>query len=99
MTRPAEKYRYQEILWGKEAQARVRAGRVGVFGVGHYNYWPQFDGLLDEMHRKLAVFVEKVEAHEVTVTNFGLVDNAPGAYALLPRLRSRLAALSLGRRA
>ena len=34
MTRPAEKYRYQEVLWGKEGQARVRAGRVGVFGVG-----------------------------------------------------------------
>jgi molybdopterin/thiamine biosynthesis adenylyltransferase len=34
MTRPSRKYRYQEILWGKEGQARVRAGRVGVFGVG-----------------------------------------------------------------
>jgi molybdopterin/thiamine biosynthesis adenylyltransferase len=34
MTRPTQKYRYQEILWGKEGQARVRAGRVGVFGVG-----------------------------------------------------------------
>lgn len=34
MTRPARKYRYQETLWGKEGQARVRAGRVGVFGVG-----------------------------------------------------------------
>lgn len=34
MTRPAEKYRYQEVLWGEEAQARVRAGRVGVFGLG-----------------------------------------------------------------
>jgi molybdopterin/thiamine biosynthesis adenylyltransferase len=34
VTRPAEKYRYQEVLWGEEGQARVRAGRVGVFGVG-----------------------------------------------------------------
>lgn len=34
MTRPVEKYRYQEILWGEEGQARVRAGRVGLFGVG-----------------------------------------------------------------
>ena len=34
MTRPGEKYRYQEVLWGEEGQARVRAGRVGVFGVG-----------------------------------------------------------------
>jgi len=34
VTRPVEKYRYQEILWGEEGQARVRAGRVGVFGLG-----------------------------------------------------------------
>jgi molybdopterin/thiamine biosynthesis adenylyltransferase len=34
MSRPSGKYRYQEILWGKEGQARVRAGRVGVFGLG-----------------------------------------------------------------
>lgn len=33
-TRPTEKYRYQEVLWGERAQARVRAGRVGIFGVG-----------------------------------------------------------------
>jgi molybdopterin/thiamine biosynthesis adenylyltransferase len=34
VTRPAEKYRYQEVLWSEEGQARVRAGRVGVFGLG-----------------------------------------------------------------
>ncbi|NQT11743.1 MAG: L-fucose/L-arabinose isomerase family protein [Planctomycetes bacterium] len=67
---------------------KPRTASVGVFGVGHYNYWPQFDGLLDEMHRKLGVFVEKVEAHEVTVTNFGLVDDAESAYALLPKLKA-----------
>jgi len=34
VTRPAERYSYQEVLWGEEGQARVRAGRVGLFGVG-----------------------------------------------------------------
>ena len=70
------------------ARRKPRAAKIGVFGVGHYNYWPQFDGLLDEMHRKLAVFVDKVEAHEVAVTSFGLVDDAQGAYALLPKLKA-----------
>jgi len=61
---------------------------VGVFGVGHHTYWNQFDGLLDEMHGKLDTFIEKVEAHNVQVTNFGLVDDAKSAYAVLPRLKS-----------
>ena len=62
--------------------------KVGIFGVGHYNYWPQFPGLLDEMHHKLEHLVKKVEAHGVTVTNFGMVDDAIGANELLPKLKA-----------
>ncbi len=62
--------------------------KVGIFGVGHYIYWPQFPGLLDEMHRKLDHLVKKVEAHGVTVTNFGMVDDAIGASKLLPKLKA-----------
>jgi len=65
--------------------------RVGLFGVGHSAYWPQFEGLLDEMHRKLAVFAGKVRAQGVEVHNFGIVDNARGAY----RLRDQFMAASL----
>ena len=61
--------------------------RVGVFGVGHHTYWDQFDGLLDEMHRKLGIFVAKVESHGVEVTDFGMVDDARSAYTLLPKLK------------
>ncbi|MDQ2946559.1 MAG: arabinose isomerase, partial [Acidobacteriota bacterium] len=64
---------------------------VGVFGVGHHAYWPQFEGLLDEMHRKLAVFVNKVRGNEVNVRDFGIVDDARSAY----RLRDELKAASL----
>ena len=67
---------------------KPRSARVGVFGVGHQPYWAQFPGLLDEMHRKLAIFVEKVEAQQVDVTDFGLIDDAQGAYALLPKLKA-----------
>ena len=67
---------------------KKRTASIGVFGVGHHSYWEQFDGLLDEMHRKLEVFVNKVRSRDVQVTNFGLVDNAQGAYALLPRLKA-----------
>ena len=64
------------------------AAHIGVFGVGHHTYWSQFDGLLDEMHKKLDIFVKKVESNGVKVTNFGMVDNAESAYALIPRLKA-----------
>ncbi|HVR36620.1 MAG TPA: L-fucose/L-arabinose isomerase family protein [Methylomirabilota bacterium] len=67
---------------------RKRSGRVGVFGVGFHRYWPQFDGLLDELRRKLAAFEAKVSAHGAEVASFGIVDDSESAHALLPRLQS-----------
>ena len=61
---------------------------VGVFGVGYWKYWDQFDGLLDEMHRKQKIFVEKLEKSNVRVFDFGLVDDAESAYALVPKLQA-----------
>lgn len=77
----------------KEISMRVkrrkpRTANIGVFGVGHYNYWSQFEGLLDEMHEKIEVFTNKVEQHGVNVTNFGLIDDAPDAYDLVPKLKA-----------
>ncbi len=67
------------------------ASTIGVFGVGHHSYWPQFDGLLDEMKRKLSRFVNKVRAHGGQVIDFGIADDARSAYSL----RSQLKAASL----
>lgn len=64
------------------------AARVGVFGVGLDIYWGQFPGLLDTLLGYLDTFVAQVAAHGVDVTNFGIVDNAQAAYALLPRLQA-----------
>ena len=72
----------------KVPRRKPRTANIGVFGVGHHTYWGQFDGLLDEMHRKLDRFVEKVRGHAVTVTAFGMVDHAQSAYALLPELKA-----------
>lgn len=62
--------------------------RAGIFGVGHFAYWPQFPGLLEEMHGKLAAFGRKVVAAGVDVVDFGLVDNAKSAYQLRDRLKA-----------
>jgi L-arabinose isomerase len=61
---------------------------IAVFGVGHHVYWNQFDGLLDTLNEKLETFVRKVNSNGVMVKNFGIIDNAKGAYALLPQLKA-----------
>jgi len=67
---------------------KPRTARVGIFGVGHHTYWGQFPGLRDEMLGKMDVLVARVAATGVQTTNFGLVDTAQAAYALLPRLKA-----------
>lgn len=67
---------------------KERRARIGIFGVGFHKYWPQFDGLLEELQQKLEVFVAKVRAPGLEVTNFGIVDDAQSAYALVPRLKA-----------
>lgn len=61
---------------------------VGVLGVGHHVYWGQFDGLLDEMHRKIGHLAAKLGAQEVTVKNFGMLDNAKSAYDAVPTIQA-----------
>ncbi|HXK58678.1 MAG TPA: L-fucose/L-arabinose isomerase family protein [Acidobacteriota bacterium] len=67
---------------------KPRTARVGVFGVGYHVYWRQFPGLLDELRGKLDVLVRKTAVTGVSVENFGIVDKAQDAYALLPRLKA-----------
>jgi L-arabinose isomerase len=61
---------------------------VGILGVGHKSYWPQFDGLLDELKNKLQVFNDLVEQNGVTVFNFGISDCAETAYKLVPQIKA-----------
>jgi L-arabinose isomerase len=61
---------------------------VGVFGVGFWKYWDQFEGLLEEMHEKQNKFIAKLEKQHVQISDFGLVDDAESAYALVPKLKA-----------
>jgi len=60
--------------------------RIGVFGVGYDKYWSQFDGLLDEMNRKQAVFVGKIKSKDIEVIDLGLVDNPEKAYCMVDKI-------------
>ena len=61
---------------------------VGIFGVGYWKYWDQFEGLLDEMHRKQKKFIDKLTKSNVQVIDFGLIDDAESAYDLVPKLKA-----------
>jgi L-arabinose isomerase len=67
---------------------KPRTARIGLFGVGYHVYWGQFPGLLDELLAKLAILESRVAATGATVTNFGMIDKAQDAYALLPKLKA-----------
>lgn len=62
--------------------------RIGVFGVGYHKYWDQFEGLLEKLLEKQAIFLQKLEGQQVEVLDFGMVDDVTKAYALVPRLQS-----------
>ncbi len=61
---------------------------IGVFGVGYWKYWEQFDGLLDELQTKQEKFIEKLKVSDVHVVDFGMVDDAETAYDLVPKLKA-----------
>jgi hypothetical protein len=52
-----------------------------VVSVGLDTYWKQCPGLLEDMAKKEAVFVRRVESHQTKVTSFGMSDNPQKAYA------------------
>jgi len=61
---------------------------VSVISIGLDTYWEQFPGLLDEMTAKTNIFVKKLESKSVTVSDFGMVDNAEKAYAALSKIKA-----------
>jgi L-arabinose isomerase len=72
----------------KVERRKKRTANIGIFGVGFRTYWSQFDGLLDELTKKLNIFTDRIKAREVQVTSFGIADDAASAYAMLPKLKA-----------
>ena len=68
------------------ARRNASKPNIGILGVGYHKYWPQFDGLLEALEKKQHVFRQKVEKHDAKVIDFGMVDDARGAYAMVPEL-------------
>jgi len=62
--------------------------RIGILGVGHHTYWDQFEGLLEEMRKKLSEFDKIVKANDIVTTNLGISDCAETAYDLIPKIKA-----------
>ena len=65
---------------------KKRTARVGIFGVAHPVYWPQFPGLEETLmgyHKDLKAQIAK---HEVEVLDFGMVDTSEKAFAALRQM-------------
>lgn len=77
-----------ERKFGRKIYRKESKARIGVFGVGFYKYWPQFEGLLNDLMKKQEVFIQKLQALDVDVVDFGMVDNVTSAYELVPKMKA-----------
>ncbi len=64
----------------KVARRKPLQANISIFAVGHKAYWAQFDGLLAELMGYHQEVIRKIKSHGVTVTDFGMVDDAEKAY-------------------
>lgn len=71
-----------------QTNLKNHSARIGVFGVGYDKYWDQFPGLLDELMRKLDLFIAKIPGDDAEVFNFGMVDNPAKAYETLRKMEA-----------
>ena len=61
----------------------TRRARVGIVGMGHFVYWPQFDGLVDELKQK-----QKIDAkyfRECEVVDLGFADDIDSSIVCLKK--------------
>ncbi|MBP8257117.1 MAG: arabinose isomerase, partial [Opitutaceae bacterium] len=63
--------------------------RVGLFGIGLQEYWPQFAGLRDRLEGYVRTVAAKLDRPGVEVVNLGLVDNLDRAVEAGRTLRQR----------
>ena len=52
--------------------------KVSLFGIGLDTYWPQFDGLLDNLLGYQEQIKNKIAGFGVEVADAGMVDNGDG---------------------
>jgi L-arabinose isomerase len=69
------------------ARLKPLRARAGLLAIGHHVYWPQFDGLRDEMRRKVDHARSRIESQGVEVVEFGMLDTAQSAYESVSKIQ------------
>ena len=62
--------------------------RIGLFGIGLADYWPQFPGLEARLRGYLATVRDKLSGYGGEVIDLGLVDTADKAFAAGTKART-----------
>ena len=65
-----------------------KAGRIGIFGVAHSVYWPQFEGLKEQLLKYHGDLIDKIKANGVEVVDFGMIDDNRLAYESVPKIQA-----------
>jgi len=63
--------------------------KVGLFGIGLDTYWPQFDGLLENLKGYQEQIRTRIEDYNVEVINAGMIDNPAKAREAANFLKSQ----------
>ena len=63
--------------------------KIGLFGIGLDTYWPQFNGLLDNLKEYQKQIKSKIEGFGVEVVDAGMVDNPAKANEAAIFLKSK----------
>ncbi len=61
--------------------------KAGLFGIGNEAYWPQFDGLLDQLKTYLGEVENRMKGFGVEMYNAGMVDSPEKAFEAGHRFR------------
>lgn len=77
-----------ENLYDLHLKTKKDASRIGVFGVGYDKYWEQFPGLYEELMQKQDAIIQKIPTKQVTIIDFGMVDNPVKAYEMVKKLEA-----------
>ena len=62
--------------------------RVGLVSLGHYLYWPQFDGLKEQLLAYHAEFAEHLASFDVELIDVGMSDSPQRAAELADQLQA-----------
>ncbi|MGN1121156.1 MAG: hypothetical protein ACI4RV_02235 [Eubacteriales bacterium] len=65
----------------------TRPPRIGIIGMGHFIYWPQFDGLKQELMKKQQTF-RSYFSDESTVIDLGFADDIDSSFACLKKAQA-----------